>query len=129
MLFQAQFEEYMRGQGVLGFAMKDGAYASPHMRISYHAYLERHVLKAAVHTLEGLGYTYHGGEAWKPPVGPVPFMHKKSGRLYQLIGPAHIQSDQPLSDMAVVQVYRDINTTGELWVREAGEFNERFEQL
>jgi hypothetical protein len=31
--------------------------------------------------------------------------------------------------MAVVQVYRDINTTGELWVREAGEFNERFEQL
>jgi len=59
----------------------------------------------------------------------IVFRHKKSGRLYQLLGPAHIQSDKPLDDMAVVQVYHDVNTTGELWVREAGEFNERFEKI
>lgn len=27
---------------------------------------------AAVKTLENLGYTYHGGEVWKPPLGPKP---------------------------------------------------------
>lgn len=27
-------------------------------------------LTAAIKTLEGNGYTYHGGEYWKPPVGP-----------------------------------------------------------
>lgn len=26
--------------------------------------------QAATHTLERAGYTYHGGELWKPPVGP-----------------------------------------------------------
>lgn len=28
--------------------------------------------EAAIKTLERLGYTYHGGEQWKPPVGRVP---------------------------------------------------------
>lgn len=28
--------------------------------------------KAAIATLEHLGYTWHGGEMWKPPLGPVP---------------------------------------------------------
>ena len=27
---------------------------------------------AAVRTLTRLGYTYHGGEEWKPPLGPAP---------------------------------------------------------
>lgn len=27
---------------------------------------------AAVRTLEFAGYTYHGGEHWKPPLGPKP---------------------------------------------------------
>lgn len=27
---------------------------------------------AAVRTLQSLGYTYHGGEGWKPPLGPPP---------------------------------------------------------
>ena len=29
-------------------------------------------LSAAQKTLEGLGYTYHGGELWKPPLGRAP---------------------------------------------------------
>jgi hypothetical protein len=27
---------------------------------------------AAIRTLQSKGYTYHGGEQWKPPIGPVP---------------------------------------------------------
>lgn len=27
-------------------------------------------IAAAIRTLEGNGYTYHGGTAWKPPLGP-----------------------------------------------------------
>lgn len=27
---------------------------------------------AAIKTLENLGYTYHGGELWKPPLGKRP---------------------------------------------------------
>ncbi|MFL3604255.1 hypothetical protein ACJU4I_10805 [Pseudomonas aeruginosa] len=27
---------------------------------------------SAVRTLEALGYTYHGGEQWKPPIGKAP---------------------------------------------------------
>ena len=27
---------------------------------------------AAIDTLKFLGYTYHGGEKWKPPLGPKP---------------------------------------------------------
>lgn len=30
------------------------------------------VLKAVVKTLEAMGYTYCGGEMWKPPLGPRP---------------------------------------------------------
>lgn len=31
-----------------------------------------HARNAAVKTLEKLGYTYHGGELWEPPIGEVP---------------------------------------------------------
>ena len=34
--------------------------------------------QAALRTLEGLGYTYHGGDQWKPPLGPVPDLAKLS---------------------------------------------------
>ena len=27
---------------------------------------------SAIKTLESKGYTYHGGEYWKPPLGPIP---------------------------------------------------------
>lgn len=27
--------------------------------------------QAALRTLDGLGYTYHGGELWKPPLGRI----------------------------------------------------------
>jgi hypothetical protein len=30
-------------------------------------------ITAAFSTLEHLGYTYHGGDLWKPPIGPNPF--------------------------------------------------------
>ena len=30
---------------------------------------DRELLESAVKTLEHLGYTYHGGEFWKPPLG------------------------------------------------------------
>ncbi len=33
---------------------------------------------AAVRTMEALGYTYEGGERWKPPLGP------SSGRIFDL---------------------------------------------
>ena len=33
--------------------------------------VENRKQKAAMATLERLGYTYHGGEAWKPPLGEV----------------------------------------------------------
>jgi len=29
--------------------------------------------EAAIKTLERLGYTYHSGEEWKPPLGENPF--------------------------------------------------------
>lgn len=29
-------------------------------------------MAAAIRTLQGLGYTYHGGEQWKPPTGEKP---------------------------------------------------------
>ena len=29
-------------------------------------------MEAAVKTLENKGYTYHGGEIWKPPLGKPP---------------------------------------------------------
>ena len=31
---------------------------------------------AAVATLKGLGYTFHGGEQWKPPLGKTPYIAK-----------------------------------------------------
>jgi hypothetical protein len=33
---------------------------------------DRSELLAARRTLEQLGYTWHGGELWKPPLGPFP---------------------------------------------------------
>jgi len=44
--------------------------------------------KAAIDTLEFLGYTYHGGEKWKPPLGnnpivkPLGFMN--AGHVHEL---------------------------------------------
>lgn len=34
--------------------------------------LEWFGVESAVRTLEKLGYTYHGGKYWKPPIGPRP---------------------------------------------------------
>ena len=32
----------------------------------------RYRAEAAIYTLDTLGYTYHGGPAWRPPLGPAP---------------------------------------------------------
>jgi hypothetical protein len=37
--------------------------------------------EAAVRTLESLGYTYHGGELWKPPLGNCPTFLEGSASL------------------------------------------------
>ena len=34
--------------------------------------LAREAEQSAIKTLEQLGYTYHGGELWKPPLGKAP---------------------------------------------------------
>lgn len=42
---------------------------------------------AARRTLERMGYTYHGGEAWKPPLGPAPnfnLLDEKNGEIERL---------------------------------------------
>lgn len=44
-------------------------------------------LRAATRTLDSLNYTYHGGQLWKPPIGPVPkfdLMEKKDHRISEL---------------------------------------------
>jgi len=38
---------------------------------------------AAVHTLKNLGYTYHGAEYWKPPIGEVKTIKLIDGKAYQ----------------------------------------------
>lgn len=54
--------------------------------------------------------------------------HKKRGTAYELIGAACIQSDEPLEDMAVVEVY--VGSDGDLWARRQSEFHDgRFEAI
>ena len=69
---------------------------------------EQSAYKAAIATLEHLGYTYHGGEMWKPPLGPAPNfslidqLHAEIDALKEQLGsyPAQIvDSDKILSDM------------------------------
>lgn len=66
------------------------------------------------------------GQPAEPSPAAPPFIHKKSGGRYQFVGLAHLQTDQPLGDMASVTVYR--GEDGRLWAREGREFVERFEQ-
>lgn len=46
---------------------------------------------AAVATLRQLGYTWEGGELWKPPIGPAPDFEMRDNDLYfrWLIDPAN----------------------------------------
>lgn len=69
---------------------------------------EQPAYKAAIATLEHLGYTYHGGEMWKPPLGPAPNfslidqLHAEIDALKEQLGsyPAQIvDSDKILSDI------------------------------
>lgn len=53
--------------------------------------------------------------------------HTKSQGVYERIGLARLQTDTPLVDMDAVIVYE--GTNGQLWVRPAAEFGERFEAV
>lgn len=63
-------------------------------------------------------------EATQPAAAEQAWVHKKSGGRYRLIGKALTQSDEPLPDLSPVVVYQ--GEDGELWVRSASEFRERF---
>lgn len=55
--------------------------------------------------------------------------HRKRGTEYELLGEADLQTEKPLTDYAVVAVYRDV-VSGRLWVRPIDEFNDgRFERV
>jgi hypothetical protein len=56
------------------------------------------------------------------------YVHMKTSRTYTGIGEARVQTDTPLRDMDRVVVYRS-DKDGELWVRPAGEFFNRFTQV
>lgn len=48
---------------------------------------------SAVKTLEALGYTYNGGELWKPPIGKTPdfnLIDKLNARIKELESEKHI---------------------------------------
>ncbi len=55
-----------------------------------------------------------------------PYVHKKTGGKYHVLGTARIQSDRPLKDMDRVIVYAGDDT--QLWARETNEFTDRFAQ-
>ena len=60
---------------------------------------------------------------------PARVRHKKRGTEYEVLGEADLQTGKPLTDYAVVIVYRDV-TTGRIWVRPRDEFTDgRFEVL
>lgn len=42
-------------------------------------------LKAAVTTLEAMGYTHTGGEQWRPPLGPAPVFEEEQQRLAEAL--------------------------------------------
>ena len=48
---------------------------------------------AAIKTLEFLGYTYHGGEQWKPPLGKLPSWLDETAPV-QLVPDAIIGDDE-----------------------------------
>lgn len=57
-------------------------------------------------------------------IKPERVRHVVSGRLYNLIGDATVQSDSPLTDMTQVRLYR--GNDGKYWVRPIREFSARF---
>lgn len=64
-----------------------------------------------------------------PTPTPKRMRHKKRGTVYEVIDEADLQTEKPLSDYAVVVVYRD-PSNGRLWVRPREEFYDgRFEEV
>lgn len=69
-------------------------------------------LRAAAATLEKLGYTYHGGELWKPPLGKPPHWALQPYQLAVMAmvdatNPSVPEDDLPLPEWAERQVAPD----------------------
>lgn len=69
-------------------------------------------LRAAAATLEKLGYTYHGGEVWKPPLGKPPHWALQPYQLAVMAmvdatNPSIPEDDLPLPEWAERQVIPD----------------------
>lgn len=77
-------------------------------------------------------YEEEGAANSGAPAGDaVLYRHKKRGTVYELIceAQAQVSHEWPISDYALLQVHRDIETGG-FWARHAGEFHDgRFEKL
>jgi hypothetical protein len=79
----------------------------------------------------GLAYAALWGWVTQPPREPTEarWVHSKTGRTYALVGYARLRRYDPRShDRLRVVVYRSCDD-GELWVRHANDFLERFEEL
>ena len=74
-------------------------------------------LRAENERLQNLDHVCRWNEAFSPT-----HQHKKRGSTYELLGTARIQSDEPLADMAAVEVY--IGREGDLWARRQSEFHD-----
>lgn len=61
-----------------------------------------------------------------PKAAPEPQMykHKRAGSVYRKVGSAMLQTDKPLTDLAGLVIYQDMN--GQLWARPPDEFDDRF---
>lgn len=67
---------------------------------------------SAVKTLEALGYTYSGGELWKPPIGKAPdfnLMDKLHARIKELESEKHINEikAQGVEDMLNDDLFKE----------------------
>lgn len=122
---------------------------------AYAAYCAKYSAQPALIDLEGRGCRggFHTGEldvfvpGWRERASEIqrlrievarlnaalmtqataPFVHRKSQGLYDSLGPARLQTDTPLADMAEVVVYR--GQDGRLWARAKPEFEERFDAV
>ncbi len=64
---------------------------------------------SAIKTLEQVGYTYHAGEYWKPPIGNIslndaaPAMYKLLSRLWELNCPQEYCTEDEYSALTEIE--------------------------
>lgn len=90
---------------------------------------------AARKTLEGMGYTYTGGELWRPPLGPRPnfdlleLKDKEIKRLRENL--ATVQADREFLSRALIpQLWNDKQTRAwKAWTDDTPHLNRAFDAL